>query len=83
VLHVTQVEIHDMAIALRETAEVMVKAGSIGPVEAVTRSATEALLDTVKKWKSDNAVIAAMTVQPSTTWPEVLTIANTIYQLTR
>ncbi len=79
----TQVEIHDMAIALKNTAEVMVNAGSIGVVEPTTRSATEALLETVKKWKSDNPVLAAMTVQPSITWPEVLTIANTIYHLTR
>jgi len=80
---VRQEEIHDMATALKETAEVMVKAGSIGAVEPITRSAAQALLETVRKWKSDNAVIGAMTIQPSTTWPEVLTIANTIYQLTR
>jgi hypothetical protein len=74
-------QITSQAFALKQTAEVMVNAGNTGAVDPVTRNATEALLEAVKKWRSDNPVIMAMKVQPSITWPEVLTIANAIYTL--
>jgi hypothetical protein len=67
------------ARALKETAEVMVKAGNIGPVEATTRSTAEALVEVAKKFRADNPVLAVLTVRPAITWPEVLTIANAVY----
>jgi hypothetical protein len=74
-------EVASQALALKDTAEVMVKAGNIGTVDAITRSTAEALVKTAQQWRSDNPVIVAITVPPSITWPEVLTIANVICRM--
>ena len=76
-------EILNQAHALKETAEAMVKTGNIGAVDITTRSTAEALVQVVKNWKTDNPVISAITVREDTTWPGILTIANTIYMLNR
>jgi len=74
-------EVLNQARALKETAELMIKAGSIGAVDATTLKTAEALVETAKQWRRDNPVIVALSVPSSITWPGILTIANAIYMM--
>jgi hypothetical protein len=68
-------------MALRDTAETMIKSGRGGDfAEPVSRAAVHALLETAKRLRADNAVVAALTVGAQVNWNEILMIANVIYK---
>ncbi len=67
------------AMALKGTAETMIKAGKQGAADMVTQRAVAALIEAAKKSKGNNPIVASLQVTPGLGWPEVLTIANVIY----
>ncbi len=71
-------ELDGQALALKETAETMIKAGYISAVEVTTHRAAEALVQAAKQLRPQNPVVAALSVRTGITWPEVLTIAASI-----
>ena len=76
----TSDELAAQALALRTTAETILKAvGKDGAVEAGTRDATVALISAAKGLKQGNSVVQALAASPGLQWSEVLTIANSIY----
>jgi hypothetical protein len=73
-------ELAAQALGLRETAEVMIKAGKQGAVEVGTREIVAALIQAAKQLKAGNTVVAALQVPPFLDWSGVLTIANVVYK---
>lgn len=71
--------IRTQALALKETAEAMIKQGKgDSATEASTRKILGTVVESAKQLMPDNPVLTGITVASSVTWSEVHAIANIV-----
>jgi hypothetical protein len=73
-------QLHAQALALKNTAESLIKAGSgAATVDASTAAIARALIDSARSIYPSNPIVMALAITPTLNYAQILAISNTIY----